>query len=112
MVHSEISALISLIEDPDEAIYQQVRGELKSRGEQVIPQLEHFWELHEFGPLFHRRVEELINSIQYESVYKRLLDWRNSPEQDLLEGASSNSRPSVLHRWTSSRARTCWSLRS
>lgn len=87
MVHSEISALISLIEDPDEAIYQQVRGELKSRGEQVIPQLEQFWELHEFGPLFHRRVEELISSIQYESVYQRLLGWKNSPDQDLLEGA-------------------------
>jgi regulator of sirC expression with transglutaminase-like and TPR domain len=87
MLHSEISALISLIEDPDEDIYQQVRGELKNYGEQIIPQLEHFWELHEFGPLFHRRLEELINSIQYESVYKRLKDWKNTPEQDLLEGA-------------------------
>ncbi|MFN8777728.1 MAG: transglutaminase-like domain-containing protein [Flavobacteriales bacterium] len=87
MLHPEISALISLIEDPDEGIYTQVRAELKSRGEQIIPQLEQYWELHEFGPLFHKRVEELISSIQYESVYNRLRDWRNSPEQDLLEGA-------------------------
>jgi len=87
MLHSEISALISLIEDPDEVIFQQVRGELMSFGEEIIPQLEHFWEMHEFGALFHQRVEELINTIQYDTVYNRLRNWRNSPDQDLLEAA-------------------------
>lgn len=86
-MHSEISALISLIEDPDEEIFRQVRSELKNFGEEIIPQLEQFWELHEYGPLFHNRVQELINSIQYDSVYNRLKSWRTSPDQDLLEAA-------------------------
>jgi regulator of sirC expression with transglutaminase-like and TPR domain len=87
MFHSEVSALITLIEDPDEHIYMQVRTELKTYGEDIIPQLEQYWELNDFGPLFQTRLEELIQSIQYESVYQRLRNWRDSGEQDLLEGA-------------------------
>ena len=87
MYSTEVNALISLIEDPDESIYIQVRNELKNYGEQIIPQLEYYWELHDFGPLFRQRLEELIASIQYDSVYYRLKEWKSSPEQDLLEGA-------------------------
>lgn len=84
---SEVHALISLIEDPDEQIYEQVRNTLKGYGEVIIPQLEQYWELERFGPLFQKRVEELITSIHYDSVYNRLKAWKNSNDQSLLEGA-------------------------
>jgi regulator of sirC expression with transglutaminase-like and TPR domain len=87
MYTGEVNALISLIEDPDESIYLQVRSELKNYGEDIIPHLEHFWELNDFGPLFQTRLEELISSIQYDSVYNRLKKWIASEEKDLLEGA-------------------------
>ena len=87
MYTGEVNALISLIEDPDESIYLQVRSELKNYGEDIIPHLEHFWELNDFGPLFQTRLEELIASIQYDSVYNRLKKWIASEEKDLLEGA-------------------------
>ncbi|MFY7970663.1 MAG: transglutaminase family protein [Flavobacteriales bacterium] len=87
MFHSEVSALITLIEDPDEQIYMHVRSELKNYGEDIIPQLEQYWELNDFGPLFQQRLEELIQSIQYDSVFHRLKAWRNSEDQDLLEGS-------------------------
>lgn len=87
MYSHEVNALISLIEDPDEAIYQQVSTELKNYGESIIPQLEQYWELSDFGPLFQTRLEELISSIQYEGVYNRLKVWKNSEDKDLLEGA-------------------------
>jgi regulator of sirC expression with transglutaminase-like and TPR domain len=87
MYTTEVNALISLIEDPDEMIYLQVRNELKTYGEQIIPHLEYYWELNDFGPLFQSRLEELISSIQYDSVYQRLKAWKISEDQDLLEGA-------------------------
>lgn len=87
MYSNEVNALISLIEDPDEVIYTQVRNELRNYGEAIIPQLEHYWELQDFGPLFQSRLEELIASIQYEGVYNRLKIWKNSEDKDLLEGA-------------------------
>jgi regulator of sirC expression with transglutaminase-like and TPR domain len=87
MYSNEVNALISLIEDPDETIYSQVRNELRNYGEAIIPQLEHYWELQDFGPLFQTRLEELIASIQYEGVYNRLKKWKNSEDKNLLEGA-------------------------
>jgi regulator of sirC expression with transglutaminase-like and TPR domain len=87
MYNSEVNALISLIEDPDESIFNQVRNELKSYGEQIVPQLEQYWELQSLGPLFHSRLTEIINSIQYDGVYNRLKEWNNSADKNLLEGA-------------------------
>ncbi|MFN5621412.1 MAG: transglutaminase family protein [Flavobacteriales bacterium] len=87
MYSNEVNALISLIEDPDETIYNQVSSELKTYGEAIIPQLEQYWELSDFGPLFQTRLEELISTIQYEGVYNRLKAWKNSEDKDLLEGA-------------------------
>jgi len=87
MYSNEVNALISLIEDPDESIYKQVSSELKNYGESIIPQLEQYWELQDFGPLFQTRLEELISTIQYEGVYNRLKAWKNSEDKDLLEGA-------------------------
>ncbi len=84
---NEVYALITLIEDPDESIYDQVRKELRTYGEAIIPQLEQYWELQDFGPLFQTRLEELISSIQYEGVYSRLKNWKNSEDKNLLEGA-------------------------
>jgi regulator of sirC expression with transglutaminase-like and TPR domain len=87
MYSNEVNALISLIEDPDETIYSQVRSELKNYGENIIPQLEQYWEMNDFGPLFQHRLEELISTIQYEGIYTRLREWKNSEDQNLLEGA-------------------------
>jgi regulator of sirC expression with transglutaminase-like and TPR domain len=87
MYTSEVQALISLIEDPDETIYSQVKNQLRSYGEMVIPQLEQFWEYQDFGPLIRQRVEELIAVIQYEGIYQRIKEWKNSENSSLLEGA-------------------------
>lgn len=87
MSSSEISALISLIEDPDEGIFTQVSAELISKGEEVIPHLERFWEFNAFGTLFQDRVEHLIQSIHYNCIHNRLEAWAEEGGSDLLEGA-------------------------
>jgi hypothetical protein len=84
-MHREVSALISLIEDPDEEIFIQVKKELHRYGDALIPQLEHYWEMNSYGPLFNKRVELLIQELHYGGIYKRLREWKES-DQDLLEG--------------------------
>jgi regulator of sirC expression with transglutaminase-like and TPR domain len=84
-MHREVSALISLIEDPDEEIFTQVKKELHRYGDALIPQLEHYWEMNSYGPLFNKRVEQLIQELHYGGIYKRLREWKES-DQDLLEG--------------------------
>ena len=87
MSPSQISALITLIEDPDPEIFTHVRKELSNCGEPVIPHLERQWELNAYGDLFQSRVEGLIHSIQYSAIECQMASWKTNPENDLLEGA-------------------------
>lgn len=84
---ANIKALVRLIEDPDELIYQQVRGELMKYGPAVVPVLEQSWEQDFYGLLFQDRIENLIHDIQFESVKSQLNTWLQSSEKDLLQGA-------------------------
>jgi regulator of sirC expression with transglutaminase-like and TPR domain len=86
MSSNEINALITLIEDPDPGIFSHVKQELVARGEEVIPQLEKYWELNHYGELFQERIEALIHSIQYDSVVQQLKAWKDEEDPDLLEG--------------------------
>ncbi len=58
---NEIEALINLIDDPDENIYQQVKERIVSIGESAIPSLENVWELNTFGQEFQQRI---VNGIK------------------------------------------------
>ena len=79
-----IQALVRLIDDPDEMVFQQVRDELMKFGTQVLPVLEQSWEQDYYGLLFQDRVENLIHDIQFETVKAQLTAWLQSPDKDLL----------------------------
>lgn len=87
MSDTEIQALITLIDDPDEGIYNHVRARIRSLGEPVVPVLEHAWERDEQGDLFRHRVEDLLHTIHLDITYDRLLAWRKAGAEELLEGA-------------------------
>lgn len=82
----QIDALISLIDDPDEIIYDQVKHQIVSLGEAVIPRLEAYWEQDTFGNLFQVRIEDIIHEIQFSSVQLALKAWHDNGGEDLLEG--------------------------
>ena len=83
---NELSALISLLEDPDEEVYTQVKDKLLEFGPEVIPLLENAWEENSFGVLFQNRVEEIVHAIQCDNVFDALQQWARKGGQDLLEG--------------------------
>lgn len=87
MSDTEIQALITLIDDPDEGIYTHVRQRIRSLGQPVIPVLEHAWEVDDQGDLFRTRVEDLLHDIHLDVTYNRLASWRRQGAEDLLEGA-------------------------
>ena len=86
MRSNEITALISLIEDPDPTIFSHVHKELTSYGEKVIPQLEMYWGINQYGDLFQQRVSRLIRSIKTETLQGSMKEWKHSEECDLVEG--------------------------
>jgi len=86
MSHSnEIKALVHLLEDPDEFIFDQVKDKLMQLGPNVIPYLEKAWEKDNFGDLFQDRIETLIHDIQHKELHLALLNWMNDSD-NLLEG--------------------------
>ena len=82
-----VQALIQLIDDPDDHVYEHVHDQLKSFGSEAIPYLEESWEYMTYGLLFQNRVENLIHEIQVETIRETMKDWIHSEEKDLLEGA-------------------------
>ena len=85
--NDSILALINLIDDPDESIYEHVHDRLLSYGAEAIPYLETSWEDQDFGLLFQNRIESLIHEIQFEETKRKLNQWKESSSKDLLTGA-------------------------
>jgi hypothetical protein len=92
MSETEIRALITLIDDPDEGIYLHVRDRIVALGVPVVPVLEQAWEVDDLGDLFRDRIEDILHTIHLASVRDRLIAWREGGCEDLLEGALIISR--------------------
>ena len=84
---NEIKALIALIDDPDDAIFEQIRDRLMSAGPDAVKLLENSWEELDYGLLFQNRIEQIIHDIQFEETKHQLTRWYEGSEKDLLKGA-------------------------
>jgi regulator of sirC expression with transglutaminase-like and TPR domain len=84
---NEIKALISLLDDPDEFIYNEVKNKLMELGGESIPFLEEYWETHPMNVESQSRIEDLIQQIQFENTRAELEKWIEKDNPDLLRGA-------------------------
>ncbi|WP_449437586.1 transglutaminase-like domain-containing protein [Pedobacter steynii] len=82
----EITALVKLLDDPDQEIYQHVEGRLLEYGNEVIDYLENAWE-HSLDSLLQQRIENIVHKIQFSNVKEDLNLWYQSGAFDLLQGA-------------------------
>jgi Transglutaminase-like superfamily len=83
---SELSALISLLDDNDREVLSHVSDKLLSLGMEGIPLLEAAWETSD-NQVIQKRLEDLIDTIQFENVYDRMYRWASGGGEDLLTGA-------------------------
>lgn len=83
---AEISALVKLLDDPDEEVYQHVQQRLLEYGNEVITYLESAWE-QSLNTVLQERIENLVHAIQFNSVKEDLNLWYQSGAFDLLQGA-------------------------
>jgi regulator of sirC expression with transglutaminase-like and TPR domain len=86
METNKIKALITLLDDPSEEIFNTVESELMKAEVEIVPELEKAWEEHPDGVLQHR-IEDIIHSLQYRDVKKRFRAWVAFDGDDLLTGA-------------------------
>ncbi|MBL7921722.1 MAG: transglutaminase family protein [Bacteroidia bacterium] len=81
----EVIALITLLDDPDEVIYDQVKDRFVVLGPPAIPHLETAWE-NSFDAIMQKRIENIIHTIQFETLQKALKAWAKTDQDDLLKG--------------------------
>ncbi len=84
--NKEISALLTLIDDPDEEVFSTVSERIVHYGCSIIPSLENLWE-NSVSEDVQERIEMLIHRLHYSDLITDLTEWRNSAYHDLLFGA-------------------------
>lgn len=80
-----LNLLIHLLDDPDQEAFQQVNNEILTLGLAAVEPLEEAW-FNTNDQLTRQRIEEIVHSIQYDSLYSDLALWAGSGGHDLLRG--------------------------
>ncbi len=86
MPDNELHALIALLDDPDQEVFNAVSENIINHGLSVVSILEKTWESSS-SELAQRRIESLIHTIQMNGTIDNLKNWVKSGATDMLEGA-------------------------
>ncbi|HEX8608674.1 MAG TPA: transglutaminase-like domain-containing protein [Pedobacter sp.] len=81
-----MNALVKLLDDPDQEVFQHVEEKLLEYGSEVVDFLEDTWE-HSLDALLQQRIENIVHKIQFNTVKEDLNLWYQSGAFDLLQGA-------------------------
>jgi len=84
--NKEIVALLTLIDDPDQDVFDAVSEKIVDYGKPIIANLEHLWET---TPEEHtqERIELLIHRLHYRDLAEDFRQWNISGHHDLMLGA-------------------------
>ncbi len=85
MDQREVISMIALLDDEDHEVSQHVENKLLSLGVSVIPILENEWGNAE-TLVQQQKIETIIHRIQFQGVLTELKEWRDSSENELLDG--------------------------
>ncbi len=84
--NKEISALLTLIDDPDEEVFGLVSNKIVDYGTNIIPNLEHLWETTPNEEI-QTRIELLIHRLHFTDLTEDFRQWSISGHHDLMLGA-------------------------
>ena len=82
----EISALLNLIDDPDEEVFGAVSNKIIGFGRTIIPNLENLWELTPDQQI-QERIELIIHRLHYTDLVEDFRQWNLAGHHDLLVGS-------------------------
>jgi regulator of sirC expression with transglutaminase-like and TPR domain len=82
----EISALLNLIDDPDEEVFGAVSSRIIGFGRTIIPNLEHLWE-NTPDEQTQERIELIIHRLHFTDLTEDFRQWSLAGHHDLLVGS-------------------------
>jgi regulator of sirC expression with transglutaminase-like and TPR domain len=80
----ELSALVSMIDEPNAEVFETIRQKIADFGSVAIPVLEDAW-MNSFSEEQNERLEELIGDIRFDDLYSELDNWKQKKQDDLLQ---------------------------
>jgi hypothetical protein len=83
----EINALLNLIEDPDDEIFQSITKRFVGFGTEVIPYLEDFKEGNEDEEQL-QKIDQIISTISLTTLSTSIQQWKTEDQQDILEAST------------------------
>jgi regulator of sirC expression with transglutaminase-like and TPR domain len=83
--NKQITALLHLIDDPDEEVYSTVSNKIISFGKEIIPNLEELWE-NTINESIQERIESIIHKLHFKDLTTDFIEWRDG-DTTLLKGA-------------------------
>lgn len=89
--NKQISALLNLIDDPDEEVFGAVSNKIVEYGRTIIPSLEHMWETTPNEEI-QNRIELLIHKLHFTDLTEDFRQWSVSPHHELMVGALLSSK--------------------
>ena len=84
-INKELSALINLLDEPDENAFGHIEMKIYSFGQEAIPILEKAWE-NSFEGIVQERIERIIRKIQQNVLHFEFSNWIKLGSSDLLKG--------------------------
>ncbi len=82
---SKVKVLITLLDDPNDEVYEEVQKALLLMPVEVVPALEKAWES-TGDELLQDRLMDVIHQIQFNDVKNELIKWKSNPDAELLYG--------------------------
>jgi regulator of sirC expression with transglutaminase-like and TPR domain len=82
----EISALLHLIDDPDEEVFGAVTEKIVEYGKPIIPNLEDLWE-NTPNETIQNRIELIIHKLQFTDLTEDFRQWNVAGHFDLMVGS-------------------------
>lgn len=82
----EIKALLTLIDDPDDEVFDTVAEKLLNYGREIIPKLEQLWEV-TADENVQERIEFLIHRVHFQDLQQEFFEWSHAKNPELLRGA-------------------------
>ncbi len=84
--NKEISALLQLLDDPDNEVFDTVANQILHYGREIIPNLEQLWEV-TADESVQERIEQLIHRVHFQDLQHDFMEWSRAGHPDLLRGA-------------------------
>lgn len=84
--NKEITALLRLVDDPDDEVFDTVASQLLHYGKDIIPNLEQLWEVTADEEV-QERIELLIHRVHFHDLQQDFAEWSRAKQPELLRGA-------------------------